>query len=186
MLALARPYIQRISCYPDGAARGRMDPAELHRGFIGNVAAFKQQDGAPLLTSLPPRAEDLADRIAIAFVGNTAELKTTYVQQLQCSVQEVRVAYDLLRSVNATYANIEWDDVAAESLSREGGALGLPESLQGCIGVQSGLTPEEAQVTKEGPADAVVAPELPASSDGGLATLLQRTIGSWKRTTMTV
>ena len=79
----------------------------------------------------------------------------------------MRVAYDLLRSVNATYANIEWDDVAAESLSREGGALGLPESLQGCVGVQSGLTPEEAQVTKEGPADAVVAPELPASSEAG-------------------
>ena len=156
MLALARPFIHRINCYPDGQTRG--DPKELYKGFIGNVAAFKQQDGASLLTSLPPRAADLAERIAIAFVGNSGELHKCHVEALQCSVDDVRSAYNLLRCVNATYADVEWDEVAADALSREGGALGLPETLQGCVGVPLDRTPDEAKVTLEGPADAVVEP----------------------------
>ena len=146
----------RLNCYPDGQTRE--DPKELYKGFIGNVAAFKQQDGASLLTSLPPRAADLAERIAIAFVGNSGELHKCHVEALQCSVDDVRSAYNLLRRVNATYADVEWDEVAADALSREGGALGLPETLQGCVGVPLDRTPDEAKVTLEGPADAVVEP----------------------------
>ena len=154
MLALARPFIHRIICYRDGQTQG--DTTELYKGFIGNVAAFKQQDGASLLTSLPPRAADLAERIGIAFVGNSGDLQKCHVEALKCSVHDVRAAYNLLRRVNATYANVEWDGVAAEALSREGGALGLPETLQGCVGVPRDLAPDDAKVTLEGPADAVV------------------------------
>jgi len=57
LLALARPLVKMVNCYPSGKKAGDMDPNHCTKAYIGNVAAFAHQDGGPLLQSLPPRRQ---------------------------------------------------------------------------------------------------------------------------------
>ena len=114
LLALARPLIRRYTCFTEGTTPG--DPAERIKGFVGNTAAFFQQDGGALLASLPPRASDLVERVIIAFVGSENDLRRAFCEELTLPIERYRAAYEFLRDVNAVYENVAWDEEAAAAL----------------------------------------------------------------------
>ena len=155
MLAVARPFIQRMTVYGRGG-RYKGDPYEVHRAFVGNTAVFPQADGIPKLRSLPPMPEDFARYLSIAFAGHAGSMKTAYCRQLDCDVEVVHWVYDLLRRVNGSYAGVPWNDTAAVYLATKGTALGVSETLQPCVSRLKEEHVEDAQVLQSGPADAVV------------------------------
>ena len=101
--------------------------------FQCNLAVFQQQDGPHLLHTLPPRPDDLVERVTIAFVGSDGDLKKRFLQQLRCDANAMKRAYELLRSVNAVYAHVKWDAAAEKVMRSMGGPLGLPGNLQACL-----------------------------------------------------
>jgi hypothetical protein len=152
LLPLARPFIQKYTCYPDGQTRG--DPSGCIKGFVGNVAAFAQEGGS-LLRSLPPKACELAERLLIAFVGSESDLKRAYIAELAVDISAFRGAFDCLRAVNAVYERVIWDDEAAAALVADKCALGMPKALAECLRVGADDARREP-ARQEGPADAVV------------------------------
>ena len=125
LLALARPLIRRYTCFHDGAKAG--DPEEHIKGFVGNTAAFLQQDGGALLNKLPPDASDLVDRILIAFVGSDGDLRRSFCQEFSLDVDKYRAAYEYLRAHNAVYERVQWDENAAAFLQPGEDCMGLPK-----------------------------------------------------------
>ena len=157
MVAVARPFIQRMTVFGRGkACRG--DPYEVHRAFIGNTAVFPQANGVEKLLSLPPMPSDFAKYLSIAFAGNSADMKTAYCRDLDCNVETVRFVYDLLRRVNGSYAGVPWNDAAAVHLaSRDVGEFAfLPDTLQPCVALLKEGDVDDASILQSGPADAVV------------------------------
>ena len=156
LLPLLRPLIRRYSCLPDGATW--CHPDEKIKAFVGNVAAYAQQDGGRLLKSLPPKPEDLAERLVIAFVGSEADLKRAYIKDLQVSLEAFREAYDFLRAHNALYERVIWDEDAVKAMSESDGLLGLSRVLESCVRLQE---PGEStmRARQAGAADAVVTGE---------------------------
>ena len=61
---------------------------ERIKGYIGNVTAYAQADGGALLESLPPRAEDLVERIMIAFTGSEGDLSRAKIEALGVSLEQ--------------------------------------------------------------------------------------------------
>ena len=125
LLALARPLIRRYTCFHDGAKAG--DPEEHIKGFVGNTAAFLQQDGGVLLNKLPPDASDLVDRILIAFVGSDGDLRRSFCQEFSLDVDKYRAAYEYLRAHNVVYERVQWDENAAAFLQPGEDCMGMPK-----------------------------------------------------------
>ena len=162
LLPLVRPLIRRFSCMPDGATWCR--PDERIKAFVGNVAAYPQKDGGRLLQSLPPKPEDLVERVVLAFVGSEADLQKAYVKDLEVSVGSFKEAYDFLRGHNALYERVIWDEDAAQLLFKKDSCLGLSSLFEGCVRLQE-PGPNVAQVRQVGAPDAVV-DGLEAGGDG--------------------
>jgi hypothetical protein len=155
LLALARPLIRRYNC----STLGKVNPGEADesiKGYVGNVAAFAQRDGGRVLTSLPPRPEDVVDRIVIAFVGSEADCKRAYISELGVCLSDFKAAYECLHAVNALYNRVQWDEEAARSMLGESEVLGLPSVLTGCVRVHESDA-ACARTCQSGPADAHIA-----------------------------
>ena len=162
MLALARPLISRMTCSSSDGVQTEGEQAKKRRGkgkvknaFIGNVAVFQQQDGTRLLHSLPPRPDDLVERVTIAFVGSDGDLRKRFLQQLRCDANAVKKAYELLRLINAVYAHVKWDAAADAVMRSMDGPLGLPGNLQACLRHIDQVRAEDLQVEQVGPAEAL-------------------------------
>ena len=156
LLALARPLIRRFTCYCDSDEKRCADRDEMIKAFVGNVAAFAQGDGGSLLSSLPPSAAEMAERLAIVFVGSEQDCRKAFIASLGVEFDSFKRAYDCLHLVNALYERVAWDTEAAkERLGKECNVLGLPNVLGPCVRVASddkGI--REAHVEQAGPADA--------------------------------
>jgi len=127
LMALGRPAIKQMNCYTDGGKKYQHDPSQLIKAFVGNVCAFAQTDGSPLFKLLPPRAEDLVQRLLIAFVGSDQDAARAYFVELGVNVQDFEDAYKYLRHVNAVYHRVKWDPTAAKELEPDARCFGLPK-----------------------------------------------------------
>jgi len=112
LLPLARALIRRYNCFNDSGKHGPAD--QRIKAYIGNVCAFPQADGGKLVTSFPPREEDVIDHLLIAFAGQQGDLKKAFIKELGVNADKFRAAYEFLRSSKALYSRVEWDAEAAK------------------------------------------------------------------------
>ena len=88
------------------------------------------------------------------WASHDGDLKRKFLRPLQCDPGVVKKAYEVLRLVNATYADVKWDPDAESVMESMDGPLGILGNLQPCLYRMEAERPADLQTEQVGPAEA--------------------------------
>jgi len=123
------------------------------KAIIGNVCAYPQADGGPVLQSMPPSAVEIVERLQVCFTGLDKDASRAYVKPLAVKMDEFKQAYDFFRQCNSRYAYVPWHEGNAEDLKPDPVSQ-MPRCFAACMRTFRGEA-FPASARQEGPAEAV-------------------------------